>query len=245
MTNYDDVCGHFSRYQDDNSGDELCTSCGLVLGRLLHYPPGTIGGDENIDDKLFRAGKWNAKAYFYDACMNECLTTQTAIDSYRYYKKMRRHSSSKGFPNIEVAAYALYACAAEAGAGRSPHHIARISGISVKKSGRLSDLQKIFPHPNASIFDDAKNYISNLCYYLHLTGRDKMTLHRWVDDYHLEGCRPQTLAAALAYIYCQSCNVVMRRSNATRAAQAAGVSVDSLRRAVKKLTVMYPDIFKT
>jgi transcription initiation factor TFIIIB Brf1 subunit/transcription initiation factor TFIIB len=243
-------CSHPTRLDDERTGDEVCTGCGLVLSSFLTLPAVSardfgIGSDAAdyggscCHDRTYRPAGW--EAFISDTCFNMCLAAETAICSYRHYRKMREHSSSRGFCNLDLAAFAIYSNCVQIGAGRSPHQIANATGADVR---RMCDLQDIF-HDTSLLYDDAKCYLSHLRYHLDLTGSDEMVLRGWVDAMPLDGCRPQTLAAAIVYMYCEMDN--RERDNRKRSwkeiAIAAHVSIDCLRRTVNRLKIMYP-LFK-
>jgi transcription initiation factor TFIIIB Brf1 subunit/transcription initiation factor TFIIB len=222
-----DFCNHFTRLDDEHTGDEVCTDCGLILGAVYsHTLSAAANGNIRKEDP-------KQKIFFLDTCFNECLTEATATDSYNYYMKLRKHPKSRGFSNIDLAGFALYSCTTQACVGRSPQQIAAAVGANAR---RMCDLQDIFRQEN--VFDDAKHYVAPLRYHLDLTNSDEMVLRSWVAAMPLEGCRPQTLASAIVYIYCEQDN--RRGRSPKEIAHAGGISVDSLSRTVKKLKMMYP-----
>jgi transcription initiation factor TFIIIB Brf1 subunit/transcription initiation factor TFIIB len=251
-----EICEHLHRVDDYRSGDEVCLGCGLVLASILvHSEQATVaargygardlcdgvgaadGGDGGDSGCGRRRNTPTMLAFILDTCSKLHLTDETAVQSDRYFRKLRQLAATRGFSNVDLAAFAIYCHAAQHCAGRTPQDVAVACGADPR---RLCDLHELCA-PNTGgqddVFNDAKCFLGELVYNLHIPAPDEMLLREWVDRMPLEGCRPKTLAAAVTHLFCQK--VGRAGGGVTAIARACGISPACLRRAAAKLKTMY------
>lgn len=211
-------------------GFVVCILCGLSMGENIDNG---WGGVPYREKSAVSEDQWTQ--FIRDICNNYPELTGCEVESVECYmllkRKLREHKMR--IRNLDLAAYSIYKSARTVGCGMTPQYICSITACSIK---HIAKLGIIFDFNNQTDF--AMSYVSSLCYFLDVPGREEMKIARIVQELQGDcfGAKPFTIAAAIIYLFCEKNQLPAAVNNSLTAyAKLCGITPASVRRIIPKL----------
>ena len=216
-----DGCDHDeeSRIDDEVTGDEICTLCGLVMGRLYTYPT-LAAATSQVDSPAVApvAGpivSWKGNrspaadaSIFTDTCHLFELgdgAAAEAAEQCKYLSKRLMQARVKYQRHI-LELYSIYHTMVKRQSSWSLTNYAARVAIHPKKLWKLEVQVRKLGFLFEEEDDAPANYVDSICYHLGLdrlaAAKARDYLSRAVDDDATTGCRPRNIAAATIFHVC-------------------------------------------
>ena len=223
-----DLCRHDEAFliQDEVSGDEICSQCGLVLGRLLgEVRPLRLNELDNYAAAAEPSNAW--QTLIVDLCHTLHLDGQYTIQKAMHLTEIFKHQllERKGIQIImrHLAAYSICHILLDNASSFTLSDVAKLTDMSTRK---LWYLEKLLRHPKyggverkRNVANDAEpsadddddepcerpeQYVQNFCFYLDIPRKDAAHISkalRMCRENLPAGSRPKNVAAATMLIY--------------------------------------------
>lgn len=241
----EDVCQHLESL-DLEDGFEVCTSCGLVLGKHYCYVSKQQGqqqqhGPEDcFSTSKSRNNNKNKTAHdrLEDICINNNIGSDILLLAIQLYDTMLSRSGNKSTKD-ELIASSLFEACVLLQAARTPQDISRMCGIPMAVFWKGADKNKLRDED----LNNAESYVRKAC---RLLGFDFANTERVVEgiskfeNYVFWGAeKPQTKAAVILYHFCRS---RFPHINAEEIARVCNVNKRGLLTCMTKLKSRLKDI---
>lgn len=211
-------CSHINQITDTNTGDFICTDCGLVIDRVFIFP---------------EKGKNSENAPIGDDFLAELLEKLHLSKNFASFVNSElsngdRANAKAKHSHLSVA-QSLYRAVSKLGLPITARDICAVSGFSSKKIQEESNSQ--LKKENSSIICiSIDNILEKLCGMLCISFRD-FTLIKKSVEIRYSGFNPATVASAYLYLYCKK-NV--KSIKLKDICTFSGISCMSVHRFIKK-----------
>jgi len=210
-------CSHINQITDATAGDDICTDCGLVIGRIFIFPQ---------KEKNFRCFSIDEDNFLVE--LLEKLHLPKNIASYVNKELSRIGVCNARYTNLSVA-QCLYRTAAKLGMPITARDICAVSGFSSKKilEESFTNIQEQDSNIICISIDDI---LEKLCSKLCICFKD-FTLIKKSVKIRYSGFNPATVATAYIYLYCKK---NLKSFKLKDICNISGISCMSVHRFIKK-----------
>jgi len=211
------MCDHSIQIFDSISADCVCSLCAHVLYKDYSSP-------KFIPEEEYHP-QWSS--FFLNCCANMNIADGIASEALTLFNK--RNTKSIRGKKKALAAYTLYETMLKHNVGKTVEEISFYTEVTTKA---IWSVEKTFQCPYS---DCVENYVEKLCYFLDLTRRDAAQIRKIISNNELDivdGRRPQNIAVALIYYYCDKKEMSKSLKNVCT---VCNVSISSVQQILKKL----------
>ncbi len=210
--------------EDHHEGTVVCTGCSRVLDQLYAF-------EANISYP--RNEEQAPKAYTFisisaeDICANFNLPSSILPRCGVIFDEARKSLKWHKFPLATLSAYALYKSMTEEGIVRSPQEIQCMMGVTLSQ---IYEVEKVMQRNTINI-TTSEDYLERFVVQCGLNFNDFKVIRKkcQIAEEICENFAPQTIAAALVFLYHKSLTV-------RKVSEICLVSASSIHKIVTKLT---------
>lgn len=223
-------CAH-EEINETDTGECVCTLCGLVLEILYGLsPPTSIPSSAPASCNLIDSDIYSFIKDVYSRGNIAEGTMQQAVNRYKNLaKKWNRGEKKK-----QLACFAIYATLTEASTPRTLREIECLSGVSISKMWRIEKKQK------ETVLDNSENFVERICETLMLPYKDMRNIRSIVAQVSgVAACRGGTIIAAIIWLYVN--DKICSCASLQDICAACNVTSSSVRKVIKKINPLYRD----
>ena len=236
-----DLCQHDEKFiiQDEVNGDEICSQCGLVLGRILgEVRPSRLNETDIYTGSCEPSNAW--QTLIVDLCHTLHLDGQYTIQKAMHLTEIfKQQLEEKGIHITmhHLAAYSICHILLDNASSFTLSDVARLTDISTRK---LWHLEKLLRHDDdvaaAAAIERPEHYVQNFSFYLDIPRKDATHISKALQmcgENLPAGSRPKNVAAATMLLYGMEHDSA--RLTLDRISQMTHVSQGSILRLSRKL----------
>ena len=189
------TCSHTQRIDDDHTGTEVCTECGLVLDTIYYAP--SYYNKTSCEPRLNETLQ-NAREKARDICAILLIESEVIIgDAVHLYEELAKKNSIKRIKKRSLLAFCIWEALNRNDSPRSPQDIACAADIPAKD---IRDVENTFDVKNT--YCSPSSYVNRICACLHLSHNIRVGVSEIVSALYMFGSyRPENVIAACILLF--------------------------------------------